>query len=87
MHIEEHKSLKKYNTFSIDCNARYFVSIESISDLDIKKRINLIADKGYVSSKINRQILFKQYKKTPLRRYLTKLRKLMFIYFYPAVLP
>lgn len=33
MLIEEHKSLKKYNTFSIDCSARYFVSIESISDL------------------------------------------------------
>lgn len=33
MHIEEHKSLKKYNTFSIDCSARYFVSIESIKDL------------------------------------------------------
>tara|TARA_B100000809_G_scaffold140211_1_gene137776 strand:- start:4486 stop:5499 length:1014 start_codon:yes stop_codon:yes gene_type:complete len=33
MHIEEHKSLKTYNTFSIDCSARYFVSIQSISDL------------------------------------------------------
>ena len=33
MHIEEHKSLKTYNTFAIDCRARYFVSIQSISDL------------------------------------------------------
>jgi len=33
MHIEEHKSLKTYNTFSIDCKARYFVSIQSINDL------------------------------------------------------
>ncbi|MDB4127503.1 FAD-binding protein, partial [Flavobacteriaceae bacterium] len=33
MHIEEHKSLKKYNTFAIDCSARYFASIQSISDL------------------------------------------------------
>jgi len=33
MHIEEHKSLKTYNTFAIDCTARYFASIQSISDL------------------------------------------------------
>ena len=33
MHIEEHKSLKKHNTFAIDCSARYFASIQSISDL------------------------------------------------------
>jgi len=33
MHIEEHKSLKTHNTFSIDCRARYFVSIQSINDL------------------------------------------------------
>ena len=33
MHIEEYKSLKPYNTFSIDCGARYFVSIQSINDL------------------------------------------------------
>ena len=33
MHIEEHKSLKTYNTFAIDCSARYFASIQSISDL------------------------------------------------------
>ncbi len=33
MHIEEYKSLKNYNTFSIDCSARYFVSVESIKDL------------------------------------------------------
>ena len=41
MHIEEHKSLKKYNTFSIDCNARYFVSIESISDLKKVLKLNI----------------------------------------------
>lgn len=33
MQIEEHKSLKTYNTFGIDCSARYFVSVESISEL------------------------------------------------------
>jgi len=33
MPIEEYKSLKPYNTFSIDCGARYFVSIQSINDL------------------------------------------------------
>jgi UDP-N-acetylmuramate dehydrogenase len=33
MNIEENKSLKTYNTFSIDCSAMYFVSIQSISDL------------------------------------------------------
>ncbi len=33
MHIEEHKSLKNYNTFGIDCTARYFVSVSSIFEL------------------------------------------------------
>lgn len=33
MQIEEYKSLKTYNTFGIDCSARYFVSINSVSDL------------------------------------------------------
>lgn len=33
MHIEEHKSLKNYNTFGIDCKARYFVSVNSIQEL------------------------------------------------------
>ena len=33
MHIEEHKPLKNYNTFAIDCKARYFVSVNSKQDL------------------------------------------------------
>lgn len=33
MQIEEYKSLKNYNTFGIDCTARYFVSVESIAEL------------------------------------------------------
>ncbi|HET8803259.1 MAG TPA: UDP-N-acetylmuramate dehydrogenase [Aequorivita sp.] len=33
MRVEEHKSLKNYNTFGIDCNARYFVSVETIAEL------------------------------------------------------
>ncbi|WP_347374351.1 UDP-N-acetylmuramate dehydrogenase [Aequorivita sp. Q41] len=33
MQIEENKSLKTYNTFGIDCHARYFVSIETIDEL------------------------------------------------------
>ncbi len=33
MRVEEHKSLKNYNTFGIDCNARYFVSVETIDEL------------------------------------------------------
>lgn len=33
MIIEEHKSLKAYNTFGIDVNARYFISVRSISEL------------------------------------------------------
>ena len=51
MHIEEHKSLKKYNTFAIDCSARYFASIQSISDL--KKAL-----KSKIHSKIFIQIAF-----------------------------
>ncbi|MEM7086581.1 MAG: UDP-N-acetylmuramate dehydrogenase [Bacteroidota bacterium] len=33
MHVESHKSLKAFNTFGIDCKARHFVSVASISDL------------------------------------------------------
>ncbi len=33
MRVEEHKSLKNYNTFGINCNARYFVSVETINEL------------------------------------------------------
>ncbi len=33
MRIEENKSLKNYNTFGIDCKARYFVSVETIDEL------------------------------------------------------
>ncbi|MCF6307304.1 MAG: UDP-N-acetylmuramate dehydrogenase [Flavobacteriaceae bacterium] len=33
MQIEEHKSLKNYNTFGIDCEARYFVSVATITEL------------------------------------------------------
>lgn len=33
MQIEEYKSLKSYNTFGIDCSARYFASINSVSSL------------------------------------------------------
>mgnify|MGYP002713026131 FL=1 len=33
MRVEENKSLKNHNTFGIACNARYFVSVETISEL------------------------------------------------------
>ncbi|MGB3343328.1 MAG: UDP-N-acetylmuramate dehydrogenase [Aequorivita sp.] len=33
MRIEENKSLKEFNTFGIECRARYFVSVESVDDL------------------------------------------------------
>lgn len=33
MHIEENKSLKQYNTFGIDCKARYFISVTVPSEL------------------------------------------------------
>jgi len=33
MQIEENKSLKEYNTFSIDCKARYFVSVSNLIEL------------------------------------------------------
>ena len=33
MQIEENKSLKNYNTFGIDCNARYFISVETVDEL------------------------------------------------------
>lgn len=33
MRVESHKSLKAFNTFGIDCKARHFVSVASISDL------------------------------------------------------
>lgn len=31
--VEENKSLKNYNTFGIDCNARHFVSVNSVAAL------------------------------------------------------
>ena len=33
MQIEEHKSLKNYNTFGIDCKARYFIEVNTIEEL------------------------------------------------------
>jgi len=33
MQIEEHKSLKDFNTFGIDCSARYFVAVTSVEEL------------------------------------------------------
>ncbi len=33
MQFEEYKSLKNFNTFGIDCQARYFVSVKTISEL------------------------------------------------------
>jgi UDP-N-acetylmuramate dehydrogenase len=33
MHIERNKSLKDYNTFSIDCKAYYFTSVKTIDQL------------------------------------------------------
>src|SRR5210317_741323 len=33
MHIEENKSLKKLNTFNIECNARRFAEISTVQDL------------------------------------------------------
>src|SRR5690554_4327372 len=33
MQIEENKSLKKYNTFGIDCPARFFVSVHTVDEL------------------------------------------------------
>ena len=33
MRIEENKSLKHFNTFGIDCKARYFVSVETVDQL------------------------------------------------------
>ena len=33
MQIEEYKSLKDFNTFGIDCIARYFVSVSTVSEL------------------------------------------------------
>lgn len=38
MSIEEHKSLKEFNTFGIDCKARYFSSASSV--LDIKQALS-----------------------------------------------
>ncbi len=42
MLIEEHKSLKNYNTFGIDCKARYFVSVTTINELNevLKNKIH-----------------------------------------------
>lgn len=33
MQIEENKSLKNFNTFGIDCKAKYFVSVSSVEEL------------------------------------------------------
>src|SRR5690606_16867815 len=33
MRIEENKSLKHFNTFGIDCKARYFASVETVDQL------------------------------------------------------
>ena len=33
MWLEENKSLKNYNTFGIDCSARYFISVQTIDEL------------------------------------------------------
>src|SRR5699024_7691466 len=33
MIIEEHKSLKEYNTFGVAVNARYFVTVNSLTEL------------------------------------------------------
>jgi UDP-N-acetylenolpyruvoylglucosamine reductase len=33
MHIQENISLKNYNTLHIDVNAKYFVKIENMEDL------------------------------------------------------
>ena len=33
MQIEEYKSLKNFNTFGIDCTARYFVSVKTVAEL------------------------------------------------------
>jgi UDP-N-acetylmuramate dehydrogenase len=33
MLIEEHKSLKTFNTFGIDCKARYFISVTNLDEL------------------------------------------------------
>ncbi len=33
MHFEEYKSLKNYNTFGIDCTARYFISVKTVDEL------------------------------------------------------
>lgn len=33
MRFEEYKSLKNYNTFGIECEARYFVSVETVEEL------------------------------------------------------
>jgi len=41
MIIEEHKSLVNYNTFKIDCVARYFVSVSSIQELKNVLKANI----------------------------------------------
>jgi len=33
MNVEENKSLKNYNTFGIDCNAKYFVAVANLLEL------------------------------------------------------
>ncbi len=45
MRIEENKSLKNYNTFGIDCVARYFVSVSSKTELINALKSNLYPNK------------------------------------------
>ncbi len=42
MLIEPNKSLKDYNTFGIDCKAKYYVSVTTITEL-----IEILSDKKY----------------------------------------
>ena len=46
MQIEEQKSLKNFNTFGIDCQASYFISVNSVEDL---KRFNIDNDYCYIA--------------------------------------
>ena len=51
-------SITPFKSTTNDCKT----IIDSLTDLKLKSKVNLIADKGYISTKINRNILFKQYK-------------------------
>ena len=50
-------SITPFKSTTNDCKT----IINSLTDLNLKKKINLIADKGYVSTKINKLILLKQH--------------------------